>query len=142
MPVFARKQGHYLSKSSAYGTTVIKSFGCGATERLFNRENVRSFGPDLQRTARRKLEWLEAAQALDELSERAEKQDAAKPMQMRALKNAAQPGKHRTNEKRLLPAGAARTHAGAFFPRPVSTRGAPGPSGLYRQHRGVLLFPL
>jgi proteic killer suppression protein len=46
---------------------MIKSFGCGATERLFNRENVRSFGPDLQRTARRKLEWLEAAHTLDDL---------------------------------------------------------------------------
>jgi len=46
---------------------MIKTFKCGATERLFHRENVRSFGFDLQRIARRKLEWLEAARNLEDL---------------------------------------------------------------------------
>lgn len=46
---------------------MIKSFRCTSTEILFNRENVRSLGVDLQRMARRKLEWLDAAHTLEDL---------------------------------------------------------------------------
>lgn len=46
---------------------MIKSFKCRDTERLFNRENVRCWSPDLQRATRRKLEWMEAAKNLEDL---------------------------------------------------------------------------
>ena len=46
---------------------MIKTFKCRDTERLFEREHVRRWGVDVQRTARRKLEWLEAAKGLDDL---------------------------------------------------------------------------
>ena len=46
---------------------MIKSFKCRDAERLFNRENVRRWGAGVQRTARRKLEWLEAANDVGDL---------------------------------------------------------------------------
>ena len=46
---------------------MIKSFKCRDTERLFEREHVRCWGADVQHTARRKLEWLEAAKNLEDL---------------------------------------------------------------------------
>ena len=46
---------------------MIKSFRDRDTERLFERESVRRWGPDLQRMARIKLEWMEAAKALEDL---------------------------------------------------------------------------
>jgi toxin HigB-1 len=46
---------------------MIKSFKCRDTERLFDRENIRCWSVDLQRMARRKLEWVEAAKDLKDL---------------------------------------------------------------------------
>ena len=45
---------------------MIRSFRCGATEALFEREAVRRFAM-IERVARRKLEQLNAATRLDEL---------------------------------------------------------------------------
>jgi proteic killer suppression protein len=46
---------------------VIRRFHDSDTERLFNREAVRTFGVDIQRVALRKLRQLDAAMALDDL---------------------------------------------------------------------------
>ncbi|MFA5043912.1 MAG: type II toxin-antitoxin system RelE/ParE family toxin [Kiritimatiellia bacterium] len=46
---------------------MIKSFKCRETERLFEREYIRRWGTDIQRMARRKLEWIEAAKTLEDL---------------------------------------------------------------------------
>ena len=46
---------------------MIKSFKCRETEALFARTRTRRFGPDLQRSARRKLMMLDAAVSLDDL---------------------------------------------------------------------------
>jgi len=46
---------------------VIKSFRCRDTEALFNRERVRKFGADINRTAFRKLLMIDAASVLDSL---------------------------------------------------------------------------
>lgn len=46
---------------------MIVSFRCSDAERLFNREGVRRFPPDIQRAALRKLLMLHAAQSLDDL---------------------------------------------------------------------------
>jgi toxin HigB-1 len=47
--------------------SVIQSFRCADTERLFNRESVRSFKA-IERQALRKLDMLDAAQDLRTLS--------------------------------------------------------------------------
>jgi len=46
---------------------VIQSFGDTNTERVWNREHVRVFGPELQRAAQKKLRLLNAAEALGSL---------------------------------------------------------------------------
>jgi len=46
---------------------VIRSFGDRDTERLFQRQKVRRFPPDLQRIALRKLVMLDAATSLADL---------------------------------------------------------------------------
>jgi proteic killer suppression protein len=46
---------------------VIRSFKNTDTERVWNRERVRAFGPDLQRAAQKKLRLLNAASELNSL---------------------------------------------------------------------------
>ena len=46
---------------------VIKNFADRDTERLFMRQRVKRFGPDVQRVGLRKLRMLDAAEALDDL---------------------------------------------------------------------------
>jgi len=46
---------------------VIRSFRNKDTERLFNREPVKKWGPDVQRAGLRKLRMLDAATALEDL---------------------------------------------------------------------------
>jgi len=46
---------------------VIASFARGETERIFRGERSRRFPPDIQNTARRKLEYLHRAKTLDDL---------------------------------------------------------------------------
>lgn len=46
---------------------MIRSFACKDTERLFQLEKVRSFPPDIQRTALRKLAQLNAVTELQQL---------------------------------------------------------------------------
>ena len=47
---------------------MIKSFGDRDTERLFNRERVRRYPAELQRTMLRKLVAVDAAESLDDLT--------------------------------------------------------------------------
>ena len=46
---------------------VIRSFADKETERIFNRQFSRKLPPEIQRNARRKLEVLNVARALDDL---------------------------------------------------------------------------
>jgi len=46
---------------------VIRSFKDSQTEKAWNREHVRALGPELQRTAQRKLRLLNAASELNSL---------------------------------------------------------------------------
>ena len=46
---------------------MIKSFADRDTERLFKRERVKRFGPDIQRVALRKLRMLDAAERIEDL---------------------------------------------------------------------------
>ena len=46
---------------------MIVSFACAETERIFRGERSRKFPPDIQNTARRKLEYLHRARTLDDL---------------------------------------------------------------------------
>lgn len=46
---------------------MIRSFKDARTERVWNREQVRSFGPDLQRAAQKKLRLINAASELNSL---------------------------------------------------------------------------
>jgi toxin HigB-1 len=46
---------------------VIRSFKTADTEKVWNRENVRSLGPELQRAAQKKLRILNAASELNTL---------------------------------------------------------------------------
>lgn len=46
---------------------MIRSFRDRDTERLFHRELVRRWGPDVQRVALRKLRMLDAATSIDDL---------------------------------------------------------------------------
>lgn len=46
---------------------MIRSFKNTDTEKVWNRERVRAFGPDLQRAAQRKLRLLNAASELNSL---------------------------------------------------------------------------
>lgn len=46
---------------------MIKSFADRDTERLFEREPVRKFGPDVQRAALRRLRILDAATTVEDL---------------------------------------------------------------------------
>ncbi|MFA5891446.1 MAG: type II toxin-antitoxin system RelE/ParE family toxin [Actinomycetota bacterium] len=46
---------------------MVRSFGNRDTERLFNRERVRSVPPNLQRVALRKLRMLHRARSLPDL---------------------------------------------------------------------------
>ena len=50
-----------------YGWPVIVTFDCAATERIFRGERSRRLPPDIQNTARRKLEYLHRARRLDDL---------------------------------------------------------------------------
>ena len=47
---------------------MIKSFRCKESEKLFNRERIRKF-QNIERTARRKLEMLNAAKELRDLAQ-------------------------------------------------------------------------
>ncbi len=46
---------------------MIRSFQDGRTEKVWNREQVRAFGPELQRAAQKKLRLLNAASELNSL---------------------------------------------------------------------------
>lgn len=46
---------------------MIRSFASSDTERVWRRQRVAKFGPDLQRTAHRKLLILDAAEVLQDL---------------------------------------------------------------------------
>jgi proteic killer suppression protein len=46
---------------------VIVSFACPETERVFHGERSRKLPPDIQNTARRKLEYLHRARTLQDL---------------------------------------------------------------------------
>ena len=46
---------------------MIKTFACKETEKLFNRQSSRKLPQGIQRVARRKLEILDAAEALQDL---------------------------------------------------------------------------
>jgi len=46
---------------------VIRSFACAETEQIFRGIRSRRFPPDIQNTARRKLEYLHRARTLDDL---------------------------------------------------------------------------
>jgi proteic killer suppression protein len=46
---------------------VITVFACGETERVFRGERSRKLPPDIQNTARRKLEYLHRARKLRDL---------------------------------------------------------------------------
>lgn len=46
---------------------MIVSFGCAETERIFRGERSRKLPPDIQNTARRKLEYLHRARSLNDL---------------------------------------------------------------------------
>jgi len=48
-------------------SAVIRCFKNTDTEKVWNREHVRSFGPELQRAAQKKLRLLNAASELDSL---------------------------------------------------------------------------
>lgn len=46
---------------------MIRSFASSDTERIWHRQRVAKFGPDLQRTTHRKLLILDAAEVLQDL---------------------------------------------------------------------------
>jgi toxin HigB-1 len=46
---------------------VIRSFRCRDTERVFYDQPTRAFPPDIIRSAQRKLQYLDAAQVVDDL---------------------------------------------------------------------------
>ncbi len=46
---------------------MIVTFACAETERIFRGERSRRLPPDIQNTARRKLEYLHRARRLDDL---------------------------------------------------------------------------
>lgn len=46
---------------------MIQSFADDVTRKLWHREHVRQLGPDLQRTAQRKLRLLNAAESVNDL---------------------------------------------------------------------------
>lgn len=46
---------------------MITAFACGETERVFRGERSRKLPPDIQNTARRKLEYLHRARTLRDL---------------------------------------------------------------------------
>lgn len=46
---------------------MITAFACGETERVFRGERSRKLPPDIQNTARRKLEYLHRARKLRDL---------------------------------------------------------------------------
>jgi len=48
-------------------TLVIRTFANADTERVWRRQQVRRFGPDLQRMANRKLLIIDAAETLNDL---------------------------------------------------------------------------
>ena len=50
-----------------YYLLMIRSFADKETEKLFNRQFSRKLPPEIQRTARYKLEILDAAERLDDL---------------------------------------------------------------------------
>ena len=51
-----------------YVVLVIVSFACAETERIFRGERSRKLPPDIQNTARRKLEYVHRARTLHDLS--------------------------------------------------------------------------
>lgn len=46
---------------------MIQSFADEATRKVWDREHVKQFGPDLQRIAQRKLRMLNAAETINDL---------------------------------------------------------------------------
>lgn len=48
-------------------TVAVKSFADANTEKLFKRERVKGWGPDIQRAALRKLVMLHAAASINDL---------------------------------------------------------------------------
>ena len=50
-----------------YHTSVIVSFACAETENVFRGQRSRRLPPDIQNTARRKLEYLHRARVLVDL---------------------------------------------------------------------------
>jgi proteic killer suppression protein len=52
---------------SRYYHKVIQGFADRDTERVWRREHVKKFGPDLQRIANRKLLMLDAADTINDL---------------------------------------------------------------------------
>ena len=53
--------------ATRYACSVIRSFADVATERLWSRQRVKRFGPDVERSALRKLAVLDAAEVLQDL---------------------------------------------------------------------------
>jgi plasmid maintenance system killer protein len=45
---------------------MIRSFRCRETERVFYDQPTRAFPPDIIRSAKRKLQYLDAAQVVDD----------------------------------------------------------------------------
>ena len=50
-----------------YYSAVIASFDCAETKTIFHGERSRKLPPDIQNTARRKLEYLHRARVLNDL---------------------------------------------------------------------------
>jgi len=50
-----------------YSIEVIRSFACKETEKIFKEETSRKLPPEIQRTALRKLLWLNQAITLNDL---------------------------------------------------------------------------
>jgi proteic killer suppression protein len=55
------------NNASRYYLTVIQGFADRDTERVWRREHVKKFGPDLQRIANRRLLMLDASDNINDL---------------------------------------------------------------------------
>ena len=56
-----------INNASRYYSSMIKSFKCRETEKVFRREHSRKLPPDIQRQGQKKLYLLDAAVSLDDL---------------------------------------------------------------------------